>query len=454
MKNIFGLLVIILMSFFIVGCSTQDSFIIKTSLTEDEIIAEEGELSGGDSDYTLDGADGFSILDGVDGLDGLTATFTDTSGGRSTTYTSDGIDSGILPQAGQMTASVWNDLKNYDFYLSLFENNQDELDGIFDQFFESGVFDTLNMVDVTVQYGTENLKGVVVELVNGTEEVIYRAITNANGQAFLFPKSNQLASIENIVINYESETIIQSYSYSEDNDSISIEFINNVEQEDVIEIMFVIDTTGSMTDEMSYLKSEIDYVISQVNISNPTSEIRLALLFYRDQHDDYLTKYFDFTIDIEQQKINLSAQFAGGGGDFEEAVEVALNEAVNKNWSEGNTTKLIFHVLDAPPHDTQEIMDIYFNAIYSASEKGIRIIPVASSGIDKHTEYLLRNEAMMTGGTYIFITGHSGIGGEHIDATVGETEVEYLNDVMIRLINEYHTGVEGEIIPYSSGNQE
>ncbi len=448
MKNIFVLLLVILTSFFIVGCSTQDSFIPKTSLTEDEIIVDEGELSVGDYDYSLEG------IDGLVGFDGLDATFTITSGGIGKTYSSDSVVSGTLPQAGQLSASVWNDLKNYDFYLSLFENNQDDLDGIFKQFLDSGVFDTLNMVDVTVQYDNENLKGVVIELVNDTEEVIYRAITNANGKAFLFPKTYQLDSIVNIVITYESETITQSYSYSKDNNSISVEFISDVEQEDVIEIMFVIDTTGSMTDEMSYLKSEIDYVISQVNISNPTSEIRLALLFYRDQHDDYLTKYFDFTTDIEQQKINLSAQFAGGGGDFEEAVEVALNEAVNKNWSEGNTTKLIFHVLDAPPHDTQEIMDTYFNAIYNASEKGIRIIPIASSGIDKHTEYLLRNEAMMTGGTYVFITGHSGIGGDHIDATVGETEVEYLNDVMIRLINEYHTGVEGEIIPYSSGNQE
>lgn len=443
MKNIFVLLVVVLMSFFIVGCSTHDSFILKSSLPEDEIIVEEGETSFGDFDYSMDGLEV-----------GLDATFTIISGGRITTDSRDGIGSDILPQAGQLTASVWNDLKNYDYYLSLFENNQDELDGIFKQFFDSGVFYTLNMVDVTVQYDTEDLKGVIVELVNDTQEVIYRAVTNANGQAFLFPKTNQLASIENIVITYELESITQPYSYSKDNDSISVEFISNVEQEDVIEIMFVIDTTGSMTDEMSYLKAEIEYVISQVSTSNPTSEIRLALLFYRDQYDDYLTKYFDFTTDIEQQKVNLSAQFAGGGGDFEEAVEVALDEAVSKNWSEGNTTKIIFHVLDAPPHDSQEIMDTYFNAIYNASEKGIRIIPVASSGIDKLTEYLLRNEAMMTGGTYVFITGHSGIGGVHIDATVGETEVEYLNDLMIRLINEYHTGVEGEIIPYDSGYQE
>jgi hypothetical protein len=76
------------------------------------------------------------------------------------------------------------------------------------------------------------------------------------------------------------------------------------------------------------------------------------------------------------------------------------------------------------------------------------MIPVASSGIDKYTEYLLRNEAMMTGGTYVFLTNDSGIGGDHLEATVGETVVEYLNRLLVRLINEYHTGVAGEKVPY------
>jgi hypothetical protein len=88
-------------------------------------------------------------------------------------------------------------------------------------------------------------------------------------------------------------------------------------------------------------------------------------------------------------------------------------------------------------------------SIISAAEKGIRIIPVASSGIDKWTEFLLRTEALMTGGTYTYITNDSGIGGGHIDATVPEKVVEYLNAMLIRLINEYHTGVIKEPIPYN-----
>jgi len=72
-----------------------------------------------------------------------------------------------------------------------------------------------------------------------------------------------------------------------------------------------------------------------------------------------------------------------------------------------------------------------------ASANGIRIIPVASSGIDKNTEFLLRAMAVTSGGTYTFLTDHSGVGESHLEPTIGSYEVEYLNDLMVRLINGY-----------------
>jgi hypothetical protein len=109
---------------------------------------------------------------------------------------------------------------------------------------------------------------------------------------------------------------------------------------------------------------------------------------------------------------------------------------------------LIFHVCDAPPHDIPEDRIRYFNAINNSAEKGIRIIPVASSGIDKATEYLLRQEALITNGTYIFLTDDSGIGGDHIEPTIGAHVVEYLNACMVRVINEYITGIETKPVAY------
>jgi len=367
-------------------------------------------------------------------------------------FIGDDTGSNTTPQAGQLSASEFSDLKNYIFYKSLFESSQTSSEGLFTGYFNKGYFDTLNMVDVTIKNGDVELAGVSVELLDDSDQIIYKAITNANGVAYLFPQSDDLDYITDISITHLEATIEEAYEYSVDNSSLSFNLNTSNDKEDVIEIMFVIDTTGSMGDEISYLKSEIDYVISEAQDSNLDSVIKLALLFYRDTSDSYVTRYFDFTTDIDLQKANLENQSANGGGDFEEAVDVALDEAVNKNWSSDNSTKLLFHVLDAPPHYQQADMTRYFNAIKVASEKGIRMIPVASSGIDKYTEYLLRNQAMMSGGTYVFITNHSGIGGSHIDATVDETVVEYLNLLIIRLINEYHTGIPGEKVLFPTGD--
>jgi hypothetical protein len=65
------------------------------------------------------------------------------------------------------------------------------------------------------------------------------------------------------------------------------------------------------------------------------------------------------------------------------------------------------------------------------------IIPIAASGIDKSSEFLFRFMVQSTNGTYCFLTNHSGIGGDHVAATVGDYQVEYLNSLMVRLIKKY-----------------
>ena len=79
--------------------------------------------------------------------------------------------------------------------------------------------------------------------------------------------------------------------------------------------------------------------------------------------------------------------------------------------------------------------------IQLAAKKGIKIIPVAASGVDKNAEFLLKFFAMATNGTYTFLTNHSGIGNNHIAPEAKDYNVETLNDLIIRLIlenAEYH----------------
>lgn len=437
--------IVLFIAFILVGCSNSElernSYLSKDKI-DSTIIEEDG--------YT-DLEDGYTDLE--DGIYAITTGLSDIStksGGDSYMFSEGTMygDNGI--QSGQLSGSESNDILEYDFYLSLFEVSQDLTKGVFLDYYNNvGYFDTLNMVKVVLNNNELAINGAVVELLNDSQEVIYRSYSNANGFAYLFPKTDQLDSVSEIRVSYDGQIIYLNYEYDETNNIVTINIDNSTEtHQDIIEIMFVIDTTGSMGDEITFLKAEIEYVISQVSLENPNTVIKLALLLYRDLSDDYVTKYFDFTTDLNALKDILVEQSYGGGGDFEEAVDIALFEAVNKNWSDDNTTKLLFHVLDAPPHNNQEDMTRYYDAIYQASELGIHMIPVASSGIDKYTEYLLRNEALMTGGTYLYLTNDSGIGGDHIEASTLETEVEYLNRLLVRVINEFHTGVREVKIPF------
>ena len=168
-------------------------------------------------------------------------------------------------------------------------------------------------------------------------------------------------------------------------------------------------------------------------------------MFYRDTDDKVPFDYYDFTdvtnsngLKVQQDALN--SQKATGGGDYPEAVDEALMRAVNQQWSTGATTKIIFHVLDAPAHYTTSNAQNLVNATKIAAEKGIRICPIICSGAAEETEYTMREAAIYTGGTFIFVTDDSGIGGAHHDPGLPNVTVELLNSMMVRLVNGYHTG--------------
>jgi len=161
-------------------------------------------------------------------------------------------------------------------------------------------------------------------------------------------------------------------------------------------------------------------------------------VFYRDEGDEYVTKFSQFTKDVNETSKYIGKQDAEGGGDWEEAVHKALETGIQSlQWDTHVKSRVAFMLLDAPPHHEDAIIASCQKSIAKYAEMGIKIIPVSASGIDKGTEYLLRSFAMATNGTYVFITNHSGVGGEHIEATVGEYQVEKLRDLIARLIIAY-----------------
>ena len=128
-------------------------------------------------------------------------------------------------------------------------------------------------------------------------------------------------------------------------------------------------------------------------------------------------------------------QSAGGGGDYPEAVEEGLaNGVFEHEWSERATSRILILLLDAPPPPDQAVLESLHETTRAAAALGIRVIPIAASGVNQSTEFLLRSIDIATGGTYTFVTDDSGIGNPHLEPTVGAYNVEYLNDMLVRLI--------------------
>lgn len=272
-------------------------------------------------------------------------------------------------------------------------------------------------------------------------DLLWSSLTDNTGKAELwaniFSENQKKQKIE-IKVVYDGESFIQKKptKFHDGINFISINAKCNVPK--TADIAFVVDATGSMGDEISYLKVELEDVLKKIKENHKDIAVNTASVFYRDKTDNYLTKKSDFTEDVKTTIEFIKKQAPGGGGDFPEAVDAGLDVAINDlKWDNDALAKVIFLILDAPPHSDKESVKKIQELTKKASEKGIRIIPVTASGINKSTEYLMRSMALATNGTYVFLTDDSGIGNSHIKPTTDEYQVELLNDVFIRLIKQY-----------------
>jgi hypothetical protein len=201
---------------------------------------------------------------------------------------------------------------------------------------------------------------------------------------------------------------------------------------DVLDLAFIVDCTGSMADELEYLKVEIRQIAEAVARRFPKVRQRYALIAYRDKGDQYVTRVFDFSDSLSAFAKRLGAQRAGGGGDYPEAVDQALSAAGQLRWSEGNAARVAFHVADAPPHD--ELCERALRAVDALRAKAVAIYPVASSGVAEVAEFTMRTEALLTGAEYLFLTDDSGVGLAHAKPHFPHYHVQKLSRAMIRMI--------------------
>ena len=121
-----------------------------------------------------------------------------------------------------------------------------------------------------------------------------------------------------------------------------------------LEMVFVLDTTGSMGGLLEGAKQRIWGIVNEVMQSTSHPSVRVGLVAYRDRGDEYVTKVLPLTTDLDQVYSTLMSYRAEGGGDTPENVRRALADGVrNTGWSPRTQgiAQIIFLVGDAPPHE-------------------------------------------------------------------------------------------------------
>lgn len=192
-----------------------------------------------------------------------------------------------------------------------------------------------------------------------------------------------------------------------------------------MDIVFVIDSTGSMHDEIRTIKEHLINVVESLESGYPRPDVRIGVVVYRDypdQEKEYLYKKLDLTNNPKKAADFIKGIDAYGGGDYEEAVETGLNVAINKLTWRSNARKIMLLVGDAPPRDypyygnygnSPEYYEEYENipefvrdysykdAIKDALNKQIVIYTASGSGMNDRGIEIWKEIARKTGGSYI-----------------------------------------------------
>ncbi len=142
-----------------------------------------------------------------------------------------------------------------------------------------------------------------------------------------------------------------------------------------IEVVFALDTTGSMGGLIQSAKDKIWSIANMFALADPVPELHIGLVAYRDRKDAYVTRFTPLSADLDAVYGKLMDFQASGGGDSPESVNQALHEAVTRTrWStDPDAYRVVFLVGDCPPHMDYEDDVKYQVTCKLAAERGIII---------------------------------------------------------------------------------
>ena len=283
---------------------------------------------------------------------------------------------------------------------------------------------------------------------NGTK--VSTQLTYADGRTLFFPGASEGMGLRGerrpgytiSVSRNGFDENIKLDAQGDDAHEISLDGTMEYGDQVDLDVLFLLDATGSMADEINQIKSTLQSISQQVSRLPANPDLRFGMVAYRDRGDEYVTRRYDFESNVERFQRRIQEVRADGGDDYPESMNQALHEAVNDMDWRKDSIRLIFLVADAPPHLDYAQDEDYAVDMVRAREAGIKIFSVASSGLDEQGERVMRQIAQQTMGRFLFILYESGPQGE-LDTPhdVEQYSVDQLDDLIVGIIESELAGL-------------
>jgi Mg-chelatase subunit ChlD len=302
-------------------------------------------------------------------------------------------------------------------------------------------------VDERIVLKVQDLQGrslpnaeVAVQGQNG--ETLCRGLTYADGSYLFFPAEHGTDQRYRVAVTCNQ--VVQELELERSGPrqvAVAFPFDRALQQSTPLDLLFIVDTTGSMGEEIERLKATIEIINLNLTSLSSHPRVRFGMVLYKDRGDEYVTEVVPFTEDLQRFQGALDRVEAYGGGDNPEDLQAALEQALRMRWNAGGL-RLAFVITDAPPHLDYGQRYTYVQAAREAVAKGIKIFGVGTGGLSLMGEVVLRQLAQYTSAKYIFLTyGESGEseGGApgSVSHHTGENyQTDKLEAIIIRLAKE------------------
>jgi Mg-chelatase subunit ChlD len=264
--------------------------------------------------------------------------------------------------------------------------------------------------------------------------------TAASGRAILFPHAEGLfGNGLTATARCAGDVTQRTFNLGADDAAVDLRLktARVLPQQAVIDVAFILDTTGSMAEEIAAVKSTIQKVAS--SLSTQRYQVRLGLVEYKDRTDELATKVYPMSTDLQRFAASVNDIRASGGGDIPEDAVQGLEVGVNQlAWSNASVARVAFMIGDAPPHLDYQDGGRYEKAARTAAHRGIKIHTIAASGMDDLGQVVWRQIAQYTGATNMFVlrggAGPQSKGGGDAKSSCGGTHSNYSSGNLDALI--------------------